>query len=722
MFEQSPNSNHVIPAGASRNRRMKTVLEEVFDNWDHGVRPDAQRAIEAYPEFADVESFAIELAYVEYERRCRAGEAVEVAGFCARFPSIEEALRQVLELNALLAEESDALERKTSIAWPDIGDTVSDFEIIRELGRGAFSRVFLARQISLRGRLVALKASVGELFEAETIARLEHPNIVSVHSVHVTDEDSAISLICMPYQGRATLANVLETLENDASRRSSGIFADIARQTAQDGAENVADGPAAIKGRTYVDAVFDLGAALAGALQHAHDRDILHLDLKPTNVLLSFQGIPLILDFNLAADLQRDRPRTGGTLPYMAPEALDSFEYQNEPRRLVLDGRADVFSLGVLLYQLLSLRLPFKPDRDDVPLSEAARRHRRKIELGCISIRRLVPEIDAQSASLIDRCLSAEPKLRPTSEQLASALRAGLTPTARIRRAVLRRPRLALFASLACLATVCGGVGFYLSREPLEQQALTAARAAMQRGDWVQAVDQLNTAIQLRRDFCEAYLERGESYARNGQLAQALDDFRVANRIRLTKKGVAAQCCIAAEENAFEDAAAAGKTYLKQFGVDQAVLNNLGYAEFKLGRVRDAEAILSEADRLGHAPSAVYFNRGVLVTQRSINIPNQSLEPAIADMRRVVATTPDAGEPYLQLAFLLAQRAKQQNTQDKEVEPLLEAALRRGMSLGFVKGISPLSPYVSQSRLAEVAASHSEDRSRFLFKRVITPW
>ena len=145
-------------------------------------------------------------------------------------------------------------------------------------------------------------------------------------------------------------------------------------------------------------------------------------------------------------------------------------------------------------------------------------------------------------------------------------------------------------------------------------------------------------------------------------------------------------------------------------------------AELKSGKDRDAEATLSEADRLENAPLAVYFNRGSLFMQRALGKPIQSLEPAIADMRRVVATTPNSGEPYLNLAVLLAQRAKMLNSQDKEVEPLLDAALRRGMSLKFATGISQLAPYVSQSRLAEVAASEDEDLSRYVFKRVIAPW
>ncbi len=91
-------------------------------------------------------------------------------------------------------------------------------------------------------------------------------------------------------------------------------------------------------------------------------------------------------------------------------------------------------------------------------------------------------------------------------------------------------------------------------------------------------------------------------------------------------------------------------------------------------------------------------------------------------MRRVVAATPEAGEPYLQLAFLLAQRGQQEGVQNAEIEPLLEAALQRGMKLEQAKSISQLSPYISQAHLAEVAANQGGKRGRYYFKRVIAPW
>src|SRR5262249_56183347 len=114
---------------------------------------------------------------------------------------------------------------------------------------------------------------------------------------------------------------------------------------------------AMLEGLDYVQSVLWLVARLADGLAHAHDRGILHRDLKPANILLSDEGQPMLLDFGVAEDtkLGAAAARVGGTLPYMAPEHLDAV--QGGPGRVT--AGSDVYSLGVILYELLTGRHPF---------------------------------------------------------------------------------------------------------------------------------------------------------------------------------------------------------------------------------------------------------------------------------------------------------------------------------------------------------------------------
>ena len=103
-----------------------------------------------------------------------------------------------------------------------------------------------------------------------------------------------------------------------------------------------------LEGLTYVQAVLWVGSRLASGLAHAHERRILHLDLKPANILLTDEGQPMLLDFNLSMDLKwrSSHGGVGGTVPYMSPEHLEAFH--GEPR--TLDGRSDIYSLGIILF------------------------------------------------------------------------------------------------------------------------------------------------------------------------------------------------------------------------------------------------------------------------------------------------------------------------------------------------------------------------------------
>src|SRR5262249_4616877 len=106
------------------------------------------------------------------------------------------------------------------------------------------------------------------------------------------------------------------------------------------------------------DALLELACRLADGLAHAHDRGVCHRDLKPANILLADDGEPLLLDFNLSAEVCPGNSATaaliGGTLPYMAPEQMKAFRDGDA----YPDFRADIYSIGLILHELLTGRIP----------------------------------------------------------------------------------------------------------------------------------------------------------------------------------------------------------------------------------------------------------------------------------------------------------------------------------------------------------------------------
>src|SRR5262249_38017530 len=141
-----------------------------------------------------------------------------------------------------------------------------------------------------------------------------------------------------------------------------------------------------LKRTTYVRAVVWIVARLAEALEHAHQRGVLHRDIKPSNILLSHDGQPMLLDFNLAQNVAGEQSQAeatlGGTVAYMAPEHLLAISRQ-EPALVQQVGRpADIYSLGMVLYEMLTGQSPFDQSASYHPLpalieSMAAERQRR---------------------------------------------------------------------------------------------------------------------------------------------------------------------------------------------------------------------------------------------------------------------------------------------------------------------------------------------------------
>jgi serine/threonine protein kinase/tetratricopeptide (TPR) repeat protein len=308
---------------------------------------------------------------------------------------------------------ADRLARATT-SWPAPGTRFLAFHLQTELGRGAFGRVYLARQGDLADRPVALKVACDFQGEPQRLAQLQHTNIVPVYSVHRAEPFHAL---CMPYFGATTLADVMADLRRRSTVPESGrALVEILGRRSSAVAGDRATAAGELAGRTYVEAVLWLALKLADGLAHAHERGILHRDLKPANVLLANDGQPMVLDFNLSADVKEPAgaaaAHMGGTLPYMPPEllaALAASATKSAGRAPAQDALGDVYALGVILWELLGGRHPFPVYPGSTPNLASRMGADRQTPA---NVRSANPAVSHAVAAIVAKCLAPAPAHR----------------------------------------------------------------------------------------------------------------------------------------------------------------------------------------------------------------------------------------------------------------------------------------------------------------------
>ena len=278
------------------------------------------------------------------------------------------------------------------------------------------ARVFLATERHLADRPVALKVSRVGSREPQTLALLQHTNIVPVYSYHV-EVVTGLHLLCMPYFGRVTLADILAVPRARSTKTGSDLLAGLDELGTPAQARPRAEGREALCGRSFAQAIAWWGARLAEALQYAHDCGVLHHDIKPSNVLITADATPMLLDFNLARASGRNgqgSPDIGGTLAYMAPEHIAAVAVLKDDQAghdARVDGRADIYSLGVVLHEALSTH-PFWLAEVDGPAEDGLRAliAARRAPVASVEERneggRTVP---AALGAVIRRCLEPNP-------------------------------------------------------------------------------------------------------------------------------------------------------------------------------------------------------------------------------------------------------------------------------------------------------------------------
>ncbi|MCI0680777.1 MAG: protein kinase [Gemmataceae bacterium] len=493
----------------------------------------------APPRLSSAEFPALDAAYEEYCRRRANGDEVDIAAFCARFPDIQHALKYLLDADEFLEARPELLVDAPT-GWPEVGAAWEGYELLAELGRGAFARVYLARETALGRRLVAIKCTRYADHEAATLGRLAHPHVVPIYSIRDLP-DRNLTVVCMPYLGHATLQHVCTALHG--KERPPQLAREILEACRDHRLD--ADTPRSRLERAgYLDGVRWIASRIAGALAYLHAQGICHCDLKPSNILLEPDGSPRLLDFNLSAEASVPQAAVGGTLLYMAPEQL---ELLRDRKGAPLTPQVDVFALGVILYEWLTGSHPCAP----LPVAanqltlrrHLLRRHHAGDQAGAAPASgapasaapagRTWPALAALEPSwahLIERCLRPCPDERPTAAEVEQILARQLRPLPRMLRAVRRRP-LRAAATAALVATVLSfGVYTAASQPPRAEAAYEQGKQAYRAGDYRQALAYFDEALARGGNHgADVLLARARAYQRLGNGNPEFFDLAIAN-------------------------------------------------------------------------------------------------------------------------------------------------------------------------------------------------
>ena len=465
---------------------------------------------------------------------------------------------------------------------PQVGESIAGFDIGAEIGKGAFSEVFLARERGLSGREVVIKVSSQFQGEAGLLARLQHKNIVPIYSQR---EHGARHVLVMPYLGATTLADLsreLTSLRDTVAVKEGSLGTKIPLQAEGDGPQpkgnvrpsfgesiistiemrsnltlaqqksNARDGETKgdaapsenrhapvtnapsllerVRKMGRVEWALWMASEIADGLEHAHQRGILHRDVKPANILVSEDGTPMLLDFNLSKDTHDpSRGVVGGTLHYMSPEQLSTLLHEDEK----LDGRSDVYSLGLILYEWIFERSPFPHDGGANDDAIRARQSKRKGELetnvnwnegitpGVVGMVRKAlacePEQRYASAAQLRDDLLRHLENRPLAHVANRSLRE------RIRKWNARHPRFSagVIASALALCVCMGMIAWTWSKESQYRIAQAETRLEQAQKAESHARARIGTQIMSISDI-ESSLKQTEELVRPNEVRLAM--------------------------------------------------------------------------------------------------------------------------------------------------------------------------------------------------------
>jgi serine/threonine protein kinase/Flp pilus assembly protein TadD len=511
----------------------------------------------------------------QFHAALAAGQRPDRQELLAAFPQIAQELDACLDGLELVDRAVPVVLSRTEHDEDRLPATgqLGDFRILREIGRGGMGVVYEAEQISL-GRRVALKVLPFAAMwdqrrlqrfqnEARAAASLKHPNIVQAYWVGC---ERGVHFYAMEYVEGQNLAGVIDRLRQTADDRK-GEPAEPSSDVASAPSAAV-DWPAPTAETTrrlqaavstershrspeFFPSVAALGAQAAEALEHAHQMGVVHRDVKPSNLMVDADGHLWVTDFGLATtQTETNLTMSGdllGTLRYMSPEEV-------EAKHGVVDHRTDIYSLGVTLYELLTLQAAFPgTDRQQVM--------RQIVEQDPRPPRQLNTAVPTDLETIILKAIAKEPKGRyATAGEFAEDLRRFLEDKpigarrpslvervakwSRRHRPVVWSAAAVLMMAVVALAVSTALVGRAYQREAV-QRARAEANLQLVYKEWIGLLDRVYTrtgeleqtvaswdeAIRLNPESPLCYRFRGWAHLKNGDLDRAVADQTAALRL-----------------------------------------------------------------------------------------------------------------------------------------------------------------------------------------------